>query len=137
MVSIDARNARLVFPGVCMALSQGACVGLRELALLSDSHNQPEISTEQMHCLVGALEAEGALSALEELRVGGGELPADTAYILLEALWRGAVPNLRKLSLKLELDGEAGNIQDDTFEDIIFRLEERRRLSHLVYGADA
>jgi hypothetical protein len=126
------RNALLVFPGVCMALSQGACVGLRELALLSDYHNQPEILTEQMHCLVGALEAEGALSALEELRVGGGELPADTAYILLEALRRGAVPNLRKLSLKLELDGEAGNIQDDAFEDIIFMLEERRRLSHLV-----
>lgn len=109
-----------------MALAQDACPGLRELDLLSDRRNQPEISIEQMQCLVGALEPEGALPALEVLHVGGGELPAYATYILLEALRRGAIPNLRELWL----NGEAADFQDDIFEDLILMLEERRGLSH-------
>lgn len=109
-----------------MAIAQGACPGLRELVLFSDDRDQTEISSEQMHCLVGALEAERALPVLEVLKVRGGELPGSTAYILLEALRRGAVPNLRTLWLR----GEAAGFQDDTFEDVVLMLEERSGRPH-------
>lgn len=81
---------------------------------------ETEISSEQIRCLVGALEAESALPTLEVLHLGGGE-SLDVIQIFTEALGRGAVSKLKTLWIN------GGNVEDNFFEAFIVVLEDRKR----------